>query len=150
MARILTSLSWVFGTLALIMAVMYPYVINMVVVQPARQELQSLVNTVVKAQLIHFSENKRYVYFAPDPVQVNRAQRDLKGIQIDAPSFSVEAFGSLNTPLIVRATTRSTAMNQDGIPPLMYKYTIPKGAAVGQGEWVQLSGEEPGLLSGLF
>lgn len=150
MTRTLTSLCWMFGTLALVLAVIYPFITNMVVVQPARQELQGLVNNVVKAELIHFSEKNRYVYFAPDPASLSRAQGDLNGIQIDSPSFVVEAFGSLETPLIVRAVTRSTAMDQDGLPPLMYTYTIPKGAAEGQGVWAPLSGEKPGLLSGLF
>lgn len=146
--RLITSLNWLIGTLALGGALLYPFVDQALFTGGARTGLKTLAETVVREQGRYFELRNRYVFFTAKDAEMTRAGQEL-GMAFASGDFLVEAISNARNVLVVRAYTAPAALAAGRMPPLMYTIEVPQPGETGTGRWAPLSGQKSGLLAAL-
>ncbi len=151
--RLLTSLNWLVGTLAIGVAILLPFYREMQV-QTSKAELENAVGRIVVAERWLFDHGRSSLaYFRYN--QLDALQRELKlNPPLSNDNFSYEVYGDESNVLVVRSITSQSAQGSGRLPMLMYVY---KAAQVEDlpsedqytvgGEWLKLSGRKAGLLA---
>lgn len=143
--RIVTSINWLLGTLAVGAAILIPILRERVVVEAARKQAEMTVTQIVRKEHDHFvTRGERYAPFTTNAKEAKPTLQGL-GLALDAGDFVYDAGMNTAGQLVVRAFTAKTAMTKGSLPPLFYRYTLPRGAEEGTGEWVALTRRSPGL-----
>jgi len=143
--RILTSINWVIGTLALIAALAYPFV-NQYLVVPVTQAVgKGIVDQIAKEQREHFVRFEKYIYFPPSGPVFEKAMRALNRTELD-PDFDIEAYADDENSLVIRATTAPSLLRKGWVGPMVYEYKIRVPGDTGSGEWQFISASKPGLI----
>lgn len=145
MLRLVTSLNWTFGGVALVIALAYPFVYDILVVGGAKSTVERLVQTIVNAEQEHFALRESYLYFNSMDSSFNEAKNTLK-LNIPNRDFVIEAFSDGTNLLVVSATTSGGALERGDYPPLRYEYRIKSKGSPGKAKWVALSSAKPGLF----
>lgn len=139
MARLITSLNWVVGSLAIAASLLFFLLRDTYVSWAARAPGQIFVQTVAKAERDHFTAREQYVPFGPDEPLFGKALETLKVTPPPDHTFRFEAFSRPGSTLVIRATTSPEELRKGRIPPLVYEYTIANPGETGEGKWVPLS-----------
>ncbi len=137
--RLMTSLNWVIGALALIVQ-------DLFVAKGWRATVEQHAKAIADKEVEHYLAKERYVYF--DPKGVAKARKALGGVEIPTDKFIVEAYrdGERGIPLVVRMTTSAGGVTNEGIPPMRYVYEIKSAGEGGEGRWIKLSDAKPGFF----
>lgn len=146
MVRVLTSLNWALGTLAICGALIGPAALGALTVDPARRAAEAKVEEILKAQTDHLHAYNRYVPFSNNPAASADALKRLK-LQIPPGEFVFDAFPENGTALVIRAITSSAAMASGKLPPLLYRLEVKAHGGEGTGQWVALSGKSNSVLA---
>lgn len=148
-----TFLNWLVGSLALVVAVLYPVYRDLMVVEGAKAAVGDVVDVIAhRERERHVKTNGRLTYFRGN--QPDILHRDL-GVPTGgtADEFTYSAFSDRNHELVVRAITKDSALRAGRLPLLVYTYPVGKAEELpddkqrARGEWSALSGRKAGLLS---
>lgn len=146
--RLITSLNWLIGTLALGGAVLFPFVDQALLTGSARTGLKNLAEMVVREQGRYYELRNRYVFFTAKETEMTRAGQEL-GVAFASGDFLVEAMANARNALVVRVYTAPAALAAGRVPPLMYTIDVAQPGESGTGRWAPLSGQKAGLLAAL-
>lgn len=145
MERVLVSLNWTFGTLFLLLALLYPALDDKFLTGSKKVVAQQTVARIAQLETRHYQVNEQYIVFsAEDMPEAIRSELGLKGPLQD--DFSYDAFMADNGQLVIRAQVSPANVRSASMPP--WTYTLRQGAGdrSGEGRWETLSGKKPGLF----
>ena len=127
MLRLLSSAFWLFGTLALGAAVIYP-IYRDVSLNRVRAEVAAAVDTIAKGQKVHFDLRDEFVFFrAGEHDRLRTALVSLREqpvLERPVPNFRFEALSDQTHALIIRAFPDDQAMRAGKLPPMLYRYQV--------------------------
>jgi hypothetical protein len=144
MIRIFTSLNWVFGTLAIVAAVLYPTLHEKFYLVAIRAVVETNVKKIAIVEAAQYQTRERYLYFSSEPRKFEAAMKSLE-VGIEAGEFDIQAYSSENDALVIRAITSLDTMKSGWSPPMMYEYKINRHGDEGSGKWATFSDATPGL-----
>lgn len=142
--RIVTSLNWLVGTLAIGAAGLLPFVERSLSLDAARAEAEAAVLRLADAEKKVFPKFERFVFFTAQAQDSAQAAKAL-GIAIPSGDFIFDANADAENALVIRAFTSPAALQRGALPPLLYRYRVRAAGTEGTGEWTVLSGRSPGL-----
>ena len=151
MLRVITSLNWLIGCVALALAAAYPFYYQAGVAE-AKTAASTTMDQIVQAERLKaFEPNGSVVYFRMNRQDIIRTtlQVPLVGAAAD---FTYDSYSDHDHALVVRAMTSDAALRR-GRPPLLYTYAVsdvnglPKEGGHAEGTWERLSGKSIGLLA---
>lgn len=146
MLRLVTSLNYLIGTLAIGVAAFFPLVQEALWTSSARSAAERQVQALFEAERRHALERERYVLFGANPQDVAQAAQQL-GIALDQSQFVFDVFTDAENALVIRAFTAPAVLRRGSLPPMLYRYRARGVGEAGSGEWVALSGRTPGLMN---
>ena len=159
MLKLIASVNWVVGVLAVGVAFLYPMYWSTIVVAPLKTKVEETVVELVWGQRVLVGEGRGLAEFRGDPA--NTALKRLPQMRDDkiAPGFVFEAFsrpgdssGDGARFLVVRAYPSGQSLRNGTLPPLLYEYELtssdrfPAERSDVRGRWRQLSNREWGIL----
>lgn len=146
--KLIASLNWVLGTIALLGALLASTIIDWTFVQQHREVVVQNVAAIVKAQKGVFAQKETYVLFGRDEM-VSGFQK-LK-LDMFTDDFSYEAFREPNGDFVIRGMTNESGVRNSKIPPFIYRHAIPADGSGDVQAFVDLSDKHRGLaISDLF
>ena len=146
--KLIASLNWVLGTIALLGALLASTIIDRTFVQHHREVVIQNVAVIVKAQRGVFAQKETYVSFGRNETARGFQQLNLK---VPTDNFSYEAFRKPNGDFVIRGMTNESGVLDSKIPPFIYRHTISADGTGDVREFVDLSGKQRGLtMSDLF
>ena len=142
--KLIASLNWILGTIALLGALLASFGIEKTFVQPSKDFLVLNVMQIVRAQKSVIAQGNDYVPFGRNTIAMARGFQELK-ITVPTDDFAYEAFREPNGDLVIRGMTTESGVLDNKIPPFIYRYTIPADGTGDLREFVELSGKRRGL-----
>ena len=148
MVRLITSLNWVVGFLALILAVGYPFFNSVVMQTTAEYSGKNLVKEVLKGQRGQYNTHEKYVYYSPDKstIEAFSSKLGLMSVPQATSDFDIYSFRTDDKILIVRAVLNKQKVSEGWLPPMLYEHVIEKPGTAGEGKWVKLSNKTLALF----
>lgn len=152
MLRLIASINWMIGCLALAAAVAYPFY-QQVTVEKAKAAAAAAVDRIVQGERLYNAQsNGAFVYFQSNKPEMIRSslQITMAGLETD---FLYDTYSDREHLLVVRAVSNDMAVRAGRIPPLLYTYSVTKPSELptegkpAQGQWARLSGKSAGLLA---
>jgi hypothetical protein len=152
MVRLISSLNWLVGFLALAAAFAYPFY-HQTTVAAAEDAVSKAVDKIVQAErLERQAPNGKFFYFRTDALP-DRVKSDVQAAANGlAANFVYDADQDPGHELIIRAMTSNAGL-QAGWPPVLYVYEVhdvsglPAEGDHAAGEPKKLSGQSVGLLA---
>lgn len=146
-AKLIASLNWVLGTIALLGALLAPAIIDLTFVQSHKKVIVQNVDQIVRAQKSIFAQGDDYVSFGRSETAMEKGFQQLK---LDMPTheddFAYEAYREPNGDLVIRGmTTESGLLGSMMIPLFIYRHTIPADGSGDLQGFDELSGKQRGL-----
>ena len=145
MERLVTSLNWGLGALAVIAAIGYGIINDMVVFASARSQGESVIASIASAERDNFALREKYVQFGSDQGSFTKAMSAL-GLNIRPDKFTVSAYADEGNALVIRAVTTPDMLRGGWYPPMEYVFKIQNAGGAGSGEWIMFSKQKPGIF----
>lgn len=145
MERLVTSLNWGLGALAVIAAIGYGIVVDVLIYGNARADGESVINAIVSAERDNFALREKYVQFGSDQGSFTKGMSSL-GLNIQPGKFTVSAYADGGNALVIRAVTTPDTLRKGWYPPMEYVFKIQNAGATGSGEWIPFSNKKPGIF----
>lgn len=140
--KLIASLNWVLGTIALLGALLASTIIDRTFVQQHREVVVQNVAVIVKAQKGVFAQKETYVSFGRNETARGFQQLNLV---VSTDDFSYEAFREPNGDFVIRGMTNESGVRNSKIPPFIYRHAIPADGSGDVQAFVDLSGKQRGL-----
>ena len=151
MLRLVASLNWLIGCLAVAVAVAYPFYYQ-AQVATAKTAASAAMDQIVQAERLKAFEPKgNVVYFRTNQQGIISGTLGVP-LKDAAANFVYDAYSDKTHTLVLRAMTSDAAMRA-GQAPLLYTYAVgdvsgfPKEGGHAEGSWERLSGQSVGLLA---
>tara|TARA_B100001123_G_scaffold415480_1_gene516024 strand:- start:31 stop:468 length:438 start_codon:yes stop_codon:yes gene_type:complete len=145
MLRLLTSINWVVGSLALVVAFIYPFVHENLIVSVTQAVGKGTIDQLAKAQRDHFVRFEKYVYFPTNGPKFEKAMRTFNINDLNR-DFDFEAYSNDKNALVIRATASTGLLRKGWVGPMVYEYKIKSEGDTGSGDWRSFSSKTPGLF----
>ncbi|MGB0684164.1 MAG: hypothetical protein ACPGOV_15770 [Magnetovibrionaceae bacterium] len=146
MLRVITSLNWVLGAFAIVLALIFPYINQAVVISYMKTEGEAVVEALADGQNATYEVNNKYIYFTSETNAVKSAMSNLNVDVSDSGYFKIAAYPTDEAALVIRAVTDPSALRDGWVPATAYEYVIKNPGDTGKGEWISYSSQSPGLF----
>ena len=152
--RVLASLNWAIGCLALAGAVVYPFYYDVMLTR-TKTAVAAAVDQIVQGERLRsFAPGSKFLYFRANQGEIMR-----KSLRVTlagpAADFNYDASSDRDHVLVIRAVSSDAALRAGRVPPLLYTYAVtdardlPDENGHAEGEWPTLSRLSVGLLSAI-
>lgn len=141
--RQMTSLNWALGTLAIILAVLYPMLDAKFLVGSMKNVAEQQVDQIVKMEDTFYARSERYITFESSDMARGFEQLNLS---VNAEDFDYSVHESVGGGLLVQAVARDKKVKSGALPPLKYIYTRSAEDKSVSKKWLRLSGKKYGIL----
>jgi hypothetical protein len=143
MERLLIPINWTVGTLALILALVWPFLNTRINIPAIRAEAEGTVKLLVDAERQIYYMQRPFVLFSDSALPPELASK----VTISNVSrYDYEAFINPKGQLVLRAYTKPPEVLKGSIIPGVYEFIMDSGGAIRSGQWWGLSDSQRSLF----
>ncbi len=140
--RLAISLNWMFGTIFLLLALIYPVFDDKFWTGSKKKLVVQVVDQIARAENQNYQLKEQYILFAPGMMPPSIEEKVGKDISKNT-GFTYEVYQDTSGDLVIKARAKSSEIKSGSLPPLVYTYAVNAGLK----EWTKLSGKESGLFA---
>lgn len=132
--KVITSLSWVVGSLLLLVAVSWP-LIDKVMANSEHAVVETTVQNLVTAQQTHHSIREDYVIFSANDREMQAGFGKLDMAVPVGGNYIYESYRAEDGAVVVLGRASPAAIVRERMPPLAYSVRIGPDGHAEDGEW---------------
>ncbi len=155
LARLITSLNWTIGSVALAFALGGPYIMDSLAGRANEAAAKQMVRQIIDGEGGYWALHKRYLEFTSFDAPQLLPRLNVR-LDQDSSEYFFEAYYDTDGNFVIRALSKPEVLRQTsgGMPVLdtarIYQHVIPPSArSVNEGTsgWVRLPASKPGILA---